>query len=62
MDKSDYSDVGRKSWIDLNKLVNTTINVKNKYKLMNFVLFEVQKSMSEDRYPPNNYYLLKFKD
>lgn len=49
MDKSDYSDVGIKYWIDLNKLINTTINVKNKYKLFNFVLFEIEKGMSEDR-------------
>ncbi len=29
---------------------------------MNFVLNEVKLGMSEDRYPPNNYYSLKFKD
>lgn len=62
MDKSDYSDVGIKHWIDLKKLVNTTIYVKNRYKSINLVLLEVVKGMSEDRYPPNNYYSLKFED
>jgi hypothetical protein len=62
MDKSDYSDVGIKHWIDLKKLVNTIINVKNRYKLINLVLLKVVKGRSVDIYPPKNYYSLKFKD
>ena len=62
MDKSDYSDAGKKSWLDVDKLVNSIIKVKNKYQSMNFVLNEVKLGMSEDRYPPNNYYSLTFKD
>lgn len=60
MDKCDYSDLGIKTWLDIDKLVNSIIKVKNKYQL--FVLDEVKLSSSEDRYPPNNYYSLKFKN
>ena len=62
MDKTDYSDVGITSWLDVDKLVNRIITIKNKYPFMNFTLFNVKLSSSEDRYPPNNYYSLTFKD
>ena len=62
MDKSDYSDAGKNSWLDLDKLINSTIRVKNKYTSMNFILVNVKLGMSEDRYPPTNYYTLNFKD
>lgn len=62
MDKTDYSVIKKKSWLDIDKLVNSIIINKKKYQLLNFVLVEVKLTMSEDRYPPNNYYSLKFKD
>jgi hypothetical protein len=62
MDKSDYSDVGKNCWLDLDKLINSTIRVKNKYQSMNFILVNVKLGMREDRYPPTNYYTLNFED
>ena len=62
IDKDDYSDVGINTWLDIDKLVNSIINVKNKNQSMNFVLNEVKLSMSEEKYPPNNYYSLKYKN
>lgn len=62
MDKYDYTDGGIKPWLDFDKLVNSTIKVKNKYQSMNFVLFEVNLVMSESGYSPTTYYNLKFKD
>jgi hypothetical protein len=62
MDKSDYSDCGVKDWLDVEKLVNQAIKIKNKYRSMNFILDNVKISLSEDRYPPNNYYNLRFID
>lgn len=62
MDKSDYSNIGITSWLDVDKLVNRIITIKNKYPIMNFTLFYVKLTSSEDRYPPNNYYSLTFTD
>jgi hypothetical protein len=64
MDKSDYSDANVKGWLDIKRLTNQILLIKKKYQSMGlcFVLDNVKKTLSEDRYPPYNYYELKFKD
>lgn len=60
MDKSDYSECGYVTWLDLDKLAKKTIEIKNKYKLMNIILFKVELVRSLESFPPVNIYSLTF--
>ena len=61
MDKKDYSDVGIDLWLDIEKIILSILNYKKKHQTLNPILINVKLMMSEDRYPPNNYYNYTFK-
>ena len=66
MDKSNYSDYGCDTFLDIDKLTRLVINEKLKLKEKNsdFEVSNVKLILSQDSYPrpPKNYYIITYKN
>ena len=66
MDKSNYSDYGCDTFLDIDRLTKLVINEKLKLKEKNsdFEVSNVKLILSQDSYPrpPKNYYIITYKN
>ena len=64
MDKSNYSDCGCDTFLDIDRLTKLIINEKLKLKEKNldFEVSNVKLTLSQDSYPPKNYYTITYKN